>query len=263
MNEDVVNKLGKGVALIGAFGWLFYWTGRWYKEWYFAQFQIPYEVLGFDYLYYIFGSWATIAVCLFSLTVIFNLGLSLRVRVSRVWVALSALVFLLSVASLVLHVPFHPCQSFFRQIVGSKDLSVMASGLVALGLTAAASLRYGEVRQTMNDLGRFLKEVRPLFWVATLIVLWASLALSGYLMGVYHGQAAIWEGKMGLRWVRSGGEWWILVVRTDEKRNFLFDRIKQITKTVADGDIEEWNGRVTRDPPGSLPCNFVADRKNE
>lgn len=244
MNEDLL----KGVALTSALGWLVYWTGRWYKEWYFAQFHIPYEVLGFDTYYYFHGSWATMAVAILSLTILFTLALSLSLHVSWPWMIFSLFIALAGVARLFTEIPFHPDHPFFRRIVGSKDLSIMALGFIALVVTIVASWRYVEAGHALTRIYGFAREAGLLSWLAIIIIFWAHLALCGYLMGVYHGQTAIWEGKMGTKWVKSAGEWWILAVRADAGRTFLFDRVKQRNKTVADNGIDEWDGPVTREP---------------
>jgi hypothetical protein len=70
----------------------------------------------------------------------------------------------------------------------------------------------------------------------------------GYVIGVYHGQTAIWQGKMGTRWVKYDDAWWVFAVRADAQRNFIFDRVRRQTKAVTDVQIEEWNGPVTRLP---------------
>lgn len=244
MKEEVL----KGVALAGALGWLIYWTGRWYKEWYFAQFQIPYEVLDFDTYYYFQGSWATVAVSILSLVILFNLAAAMVVRNSWPWMVLSLLIALAAIVRLFIDVPFHPDQNFLHRIVGSKDLSIMTLGVTALGLIIIASWRLPEAARALERIQVFIRNAGLLSWVGIIIVLWLHLALCGYLMGVYHGQAAIWEGKMGTKWVKSGGEWWILAVRADANRTFLFDRIQHRIKIVADDGIDEWDGPVTREP---------------
>jgi hypothetical protein len=70
----------------------------------------------------------------------------------------------------------------------------------------------------------------------------------GYAMGTWHGQAAIWEGKMGTRWVKHKGSWWILAVRADGERNYLYDRVNRQTVAVKDAEIQLWDGPVTPDP---------------
>lgn len=75
---------------------------------------------------------------------------------------------------------------------------------------------------------------------------WGLLAIAGYAVGNYHGRAAIWNGKMGTRWVRHEERWWVFVVRPDEDRNFIFDRARGRTKVARDADLTEWGGPVTR-----------------
>jgi hypothetical protein len=78
---------------------------------------------------------------------------------------------------------------------------------------------------------------------------WIYLGAIGYFVGRYHGQTAIAEGKMGLRWVKLENEpndkEWMLVVRTADERNFLFNRDKNITRYVSDEQIQYIGELVT------------------
>ena len=53
---------------------------------------------------------------------------------------------------------------------------------------------------------------------------------------------------MGVNWVKHKGSWWVFVIRTNDGRNFLFDREKNISISVGDDEIEEYNGAVTKFP---------------
>jgi hypothetical protein len=85
-------------------------------------------------------------------------------------------------------------------------------------------------------------------WITGSILSWAYLAAVGYAVGNYHGQAAIWDGKMGTRWVKYDNSWWIFVVRPNVDRDFIYDRAGGRVMVVKYVDIAEWDGHVTRNP---------------
>jgi hypothetical protein len=240
-------KTLKLVGLLGSFTWLFYWTGRWYKEWYFLQFGIPYEVLGFDRDYYLFGSWATVGT---AASVLLLLAAPVLVGWHRSWWPISWLsVPLLGavIALQVWHPEFHPEAPWWRRLLGSGELVTMAGGLALLALLAVGLLSTQFRALLRNTLGKAL--AGPWYaWLIVLLLSWGYLAGMGYVVGVYHGQTAIWQGRMGTRWVKYDDAWWVFAVRADAQRNFIFDRVRRQTKAVTDVQIEEWNGPVTRLP---------------
>jgi hypothetical protein len=256
-----LGTVAKAIAAIGvafaSFAWLAYWTGRWYKEWYFSEFQIPYEILDFDGRYYMYGSWATVGVALSALAIMLNLGASVWARDSRRWLAFSALIVALAIA-VVLFNPFafNPYDPFFPRFLGSSDLLLMALGVFA-SLAAAILLyrRRGKLA-TLLQRGRHFRQksagatavLAAAMFLALALSVPAYLAVLGYAMGQYHARSAIWEGKMGLRWVKVKGEWWILVVRASNDRVFIFDRVGKRTRCVHEADIEEFDGAVTAAP---------------
>lgn len=230
---------------------LIFWTGRWYKEWYFNQFQVPYEILGFDYYYYVHGSWATIAVALSYFVFIVNFLLT-RKTSGRLWQTLSLILCLappillltcLGLGHWFWH--FDPL-SIPYSFLGSPDVLMISGGIIVTIILA-----YKRLIEKSITFQLFIDPFRKNI-IGTLIIFFlgagAYFMVVGYLMGIYHGKAAIWEGKMGVKWAKAKGAWWILTVRTSDGRNFLFDRYNNKTIIVEDKVIEEINGPVTRDP---------------
>jgi hypothetical protein len=239
--------LGKAAAAVGAFAWLAYWTGRWYKEWYFAQFGIPYEVLGFEPPYYIFGSWATIATSVCALALILAPVVFVRARLLS-YLIVSVVLLGAVVVLQVLRPLFSPDAPFLMRALGSRDISVMACGVLVISVFLVACLRREEALHAVRQLQRIVGATGVPGLIAGFLLTWAFLAAMGYAMGNYHGQAAIWDGKMGTRWVRHDGSWWVFVIRADTDMNFIFDRSHRRTKVVKDSDLTEWGAAVTRSP---------------
>lgn len=239
-------------ALLGSSVWLVYWTGRWYKERFFDQFDIPYDLLSLDYHYYLFGSWATMLVAVSGIAIALNLVLTVGVtgfHRDRHTVASLSMVGAVA-ASLALRPSFDPTGHALKQLFASPDALVNLFGGVATALTCWLIYRRPEdVDRAMKRTVRVgLRFAFPLF-VGALLVAWPYLLTVGTLMGRYHGRAAIWEGKMGLRWVRVDGAWWIFVVRTSDGRVFIYDRDKKKARIVGDWAIQEIDGRVSKAPP--------------
>lgn len=253
--SDQFGRITFFLGAVGSSAWLIYFTGRWYKEWYFSSFGINYEILNFDQLYYMFGSWATVLVTMLFLLTSFNV--IMNISLSRNWVGagLATILLTLSVAvMLIWPFRFDPNFSLPKKVLGSRDLCVMGIGvLAAVQLIVLTVIREAELGRTWAAFASFSSR-RPILVFASLYMC-ASLSLlaAGYTMGNYHGHSAIWEGKMGLRWVRAKGDWRILVVRTTDGRNFLYDRANATSSVVADGDITEYDGPVTKSPKTDPP----------
>ncbi len=243
-----VEDFMKGAGVLGSFAGLAYWTGRWYKEWYFAQFGITYEALGFDVRYYLFGSWATIAtaISVFILVAVpFSIGWW---RFPRAYLAIALL---LSTAALVVqirHPLFSPKGPLWRIVFGSQDIAVWVCGVVALILFVVALIRNPDATLAFQRAYFSFGVPRIVQWIAGSVLSCVYLAAMGYAVGNYHGQAAIWDGKMNTRWVKFENSWWIFAARPNVDRNFIYDRINRKTKVVKDADIVEWDGPVTREP---------------
>jgi len=252
-----IKLLGIPAAFAASFGWLIYWTGRWYKEWFFFQFQIPYEILGFDIAYYLFGSWATIAVAAAVVLIIFNFALNIWARAAWYWLGASVLLCTLAAISIVFKpFPFNPYDSFFRKLIASKDLTIIVIGFVSFVLMMASiCIQRDKTISLSHNIKAFYHKIASIsvilpiaFSLGLILSTWIYLATVGYNMGQYHGQSAIWEGKMGLRWVKVQGKWWILVTKASNGRNFIFDRLNNRTLCVPEAAIEEFDGLVTAAP---------------
>jgi hypothetical protein len=270
-SDSLKDRIGTIVSLVGLYTGLIYWTGRWYKEWYFAQFGIPYEILTFDLHYYLFGSWATILVALSFIIIAITIPLIIspeRVinvltklnEVKPFWQVVAVLVIMVLLLSCLgiwfLYVPirFNPSSTFLGKLLRSKDILVMAFGGVC---SIIATIRLVYLNQKLLSIYKaFAIELRKhtlLIISASFIGVWVYLVCVGYLMGVYHGKAALYEGKMGSRWVRikDGGaadQWWILVTRTNDGRIFLFDKKTNKVRLVKDDAIQEIDVPIMEKP---------------
>jgi hypothetical protein len=143
---------------------------------------------------------------------------------------------------------FHPEASLWRKALGSRDISVMVCGFATLGVLLAAYALNSSATKLLPRVYNSLQIPWVIKWLAIFLLSWAYLTGMGYMLGRSHGKTAIWEGKMGTRWVKHNGSWWVFVVRANGERNFIFDRVKHQTKAIKDGEIEEWDGPVTKDP---------------
>jgi hypothetical protein len=239
---ELVQDWAKVVAAIAPFGWLLYWTGRWYKQWYFAQFGIPYEALDFSNSYYLVGSWAAVATAVSGLALVLVPIALRRGRLHGAYLAAALVPLALAIVLQIYHPRFSPTVPWWRKLLGSRDLEVILCGILAICVLAAALFRD---REAARSLGRRLLATPWTVLLCAFFLAWAYLAFTGYAVGTYHGQAAIWEGKMGTQWVRHGGSWWIFVARPETDRNFICDRRQGKMKIVKDADIVEWGGPVT------------------
>ena len=241
-----IEALGKIAALFGAFAWLAYWAGRWYKEWFFAQFGIPYEVLGFPPSYYFFGSWATIATAVSALCLLFTFVLVTR---AHLWLYSCVSGALLGCAILLqFWAPdFSPDAPVWKKVLGSRDLAIVGAGVLAAAVLALAWSSSDRAQRIVRETSDAVASTGFIGIIASLLLGWAVLAVAGYAVGTYHGNAAICCGKMGTRWVRFEDSWWVFVVRADRDRNFIYDRSGGRTKVASDADLSEWGGPVTRE----------------
>ncbi len=233
------------VALVTTSPFILYFVGRWYKEWYFAQFSVYYSMLRFDVFYYVFGSWATMLVA--ATTVAIGMNLWLRFLQTGQILGRSVAIGLCVLALLrvvVLRLEFNPAQHFVTKLVTSADISLICLGLAAF----AHGVSSRNVRATVARKFDSLLMGSPLVWWVALVLFWAYCGVVGYTLGTYHGQKAIWEGKMGLHWVTVKGDArrWILVEQADEERVFLFDRERRIARPAKREDILEMQERVSR-----------------
>lgn len=236
------------LALLSSFTWLVYWTGRWYKEWYFKNFLINYASLDFDYFFYMHASWATIAVAISCLIIIAHFLMALVIKNNWYWKLYPAILCLLSLC-IVTFWPFHfnSNGSFPEKLLGSNDLCLIVTGIAAaVGIGFFIFSHINAIRPVYRSITAFVKNHIILSLLTVFAVSWVYLAIAGYFMGNYHGQSAIWEGKIGVNWVKAKEKWWIFVVRSNDGRNFLFDRENTLTIIVSDNEISQINGNVTR-----------------
>jgi hypothetical protein len=126
--------------------------------------------------------------------------------------------------------------------------------LEATGLLVIAYLHREEARDMIRGLKETILGTGFIGIIAGFLFGWGLLAIAGYAVGNYHGRAAIWNGKMGTRWVRHEERWWVFVVRPDEDRNFIFDRARGRTKVVRDADLTEWGGLLQEPADKTNSC---------
>jgi hypothetical protein len=230
--------------------WLVYWTGRWYKEWYFKSFSINYASLDFDKLFYLHGSWATILVAISCLVVVAYVVLVVLIKSIWYW-KVPAISFGLIAIFILVFWPFKfdSKGSFVQKLLGSKDLCLITLGIIAfIGIAVYIFYHRNQIYPLFNNSVLFFQNHIVATLITVFVLSWIYLAIAGYIMGNYHGHSAIWEGKMGVNWVKHKGAWWIFVIRTNDGRNFLFNRENNISISVRDDEIEEYNGAVSKLP---------------
>jgi hypothetical protein len=241
------------LATVGAVFGGAYMTGGWYKGAYFGAFNLPNELHGFSPLYYLHASWATIAVAIAGLLLAGSILLTLSV--TRHWLGyLYTTSMLIAMIVIIGFWPFrfNPTVSPIEQFLGSRDYCI-----IALAIFAFAPLLFPEWRAKTSSLVRaatidYWKHPYIIFLLCCIVAL-GYLAGLAQVMGRYHGQAAIWEGKMNVRWAKAAGEWWIFVATTDDGRYILYQRERSISKLFSQQDIEEFDGPVTAEPKNVLP----------
>ena len=95
MNE----KIALLISIFTFLAWLLYWTGRFYKEWYFGAFGINYELFNssFDYSYYVFGSWATVFIAISIGSMLCNIFLAFYIGNNLNWKIISIIIMLYAI----------------------------------------------------------------------------------------------------------------------------------------------------------------------
>lgn len=245
-----LEKLVKVLSLLPLLTALVYWTGRWYTEWYFNQFSTSYHAMRFDMYYYLHASWNTVLTAICFLIILSYVGLTLYIFPKWYWLAFASVVMLISIAILTLWpFRFDPYSPFFRKLLGAREFSLQGIGWVSLFATLVLAYQYRQkLTPVLSDLSPVIQQHFFAIVVLLLILAWVYLALVGYLLGIYHGQSAIWKGRMGVKWVEVEGIWWILVTRTDDGRNLVYDREQGVGRFVSDDQIKQINGFVTGMP---------------
>ena len=247
-----LERLVKIVPILGLSVALVYWTGRWYTEWYLNQFATNYTEIRCDRSDYLHASWNTVLTAICGLIILSHIALALYVLPEWYWLAFTAIATLTSTAILAFWpFLFDPYSSFFKRLLGAREFSLQAVGWISLPVTSVLAYQYRQkLIPVWSTLFVIVQQDSFAIMVIMLLFLfaWIYLALVGYLLGRYHGQSAIWEGRMGVRWVKVKGTWWILVLRTDDGRNLVYNRKQGISKFISDEEIEQTNGFVTRTP---------------
>ena len=236
-------KLKMFLSLGAAIPLILYSVGRWYKEWYFAQFHVHYGMFRFDIPYYMYGAWATMLVAVTSVAIMLNAWLRFSLPstlVARVLAIGLCVLTLLRV--LLLRLDFAPDQLFPKKLLTSADLSIACLGMAAF----VHGVLNRNIREWFSRTFTVLLKDSPLVWWIGLFVFWIYCVGVGYALGTYHGQKAIWEGKMGLQWVtvKAEARRWILVEQADDVRVFIYDRDRKVSRLVKRDDIKEMQERV-------------------
>jgi len=193
-----LEQIAKVLPFVGVVTALIYWTGRWYKEQYYNQFSTNYNSLKFDRVHYFFASWNTILTGICFLMILFNIALALYILPEWYWILFTFLAALTSLC-ILLYWPlkFDPNSSFVKKLLAAREFSLQFVGWGSLvGTLLLICQRWQQLAPTWSNLYTFLQDNLPLVLIVLLIFSWAYLGLVGFLLGQYHGQAAIKEGRM-------------------------------------------------------------------
>ncbi len=229
-----------------SFSWLFYWTGRFYKESYFSRFQIPYEMLGFNTWYYIYSSWVTVIVALGVFFFILDL-IAIIIAVftqSRIklQIILSIILFIAIIVIFIFPVKFSP-QSFHKTVLASKDVVIMISilpSLIILGLILKIiTERIQTIIKQVIAWFPSTRDLKILFLVGLFAIAFMFLALVANCVGTYHAISAIRDGKMSIKGLTIDNKQWLYVVRTEDGRNFIYNKEERVAKILKDEEITE------------------------
>jgi len=266
MNQNMTLKeippiIGILISIAGGLAWLIYWTGRVYKEAYFGQFNIPYEMLGFDARYYVYGSWSTLMVSISGLFLTVNtafgwLGWKQWSISASFWLFTISSVLLLSAAVLVLYsggylgltpTSFQTDGSIAKMVLGSTDVILILMLIPSIVISALSfhiqckvfAIIGTKICDIYKSSANEAIGITTLWIFIGLLSAWIMLGISAQVMGRYHGQKAIAEGKMGVRAAKAFDKWWLFVVRTEDGRNFLYDSKEKKACYVKDDQIAE------------------------
>lgn len=170
-----------------------------------------------------------------------HVGVTLYISPAWYWLIITLIISLVSVVILTRWpYKFNPTFPFFRKLIGSREFSLQATGWLSLGVTFIIVNQYPQKRISMlSDIYTVIQQNFIINILISLIIIWVYLALVGYFLGKYHGQSAIWEGRMGIKWAKIEGQWWLLVLRTIDERNLVYDRIHMVSKFVPDDKITQ------------------------
>jgi hypothetical protein len=250
MSTETVLTLVLG--LVGYLGALLYFAGRVYYEWYYQGFGINYKMLDVGSKDCIFSSYTSVLLTVSILPIAYSIGIYFESRRSF-FLLLAILHFVASfiVVPFFWPIKFDSLGNKVMKFIGSKDLIVIANGIIAFLVLLVFGLVSSD-RWRGFDWPSNLVRVSPIgFTVTVFLSMFIVLAVVAFIEGNYQSQAAIWEGKMGVRWSQKKGDqkWYIYVVRTSDGRNFIFSRTEQKPTCVRDDEIAMIDGPVTGKDP--------------
>jgi hypothetical protein len=233
---------------------LLYWTGRWYKQWYFHEFGIPQETIDFDQPYYIFHSWCAVLVTVGIAGILGNLALpfiSLKVIGTRsgwLWLwAILGVVGSLALVILLLSIneapPARNSPSFLWKLRHSKDLIIITAGICSFASVAFFSWKNPPASKWN---GWSLPSSAVGFILLTLLA-WTAFASVGYWLGGYHARELKARVKMGSPTIRlktpkdnTAPNRWVFVMRASDKRNFVYNVADDTLRCVPDEEIVDF-----------------------
>ena len=254
----MVEKLFTGLFSTAMLAAVTFGIGKWYKEWYFNQFKINYVHFDFGPFYFMFGSWATILVGFSLLSIVFSSIIPFTIPKMYAWKIISAMFLFLSVY-IIYFWPFQftPTGSFFKKIIGSRDLCIITLGFISTITSLVISILKADEFMLFKQGYLKIAELNPFFKaiiiISISIILYGYLMITGYFIGVYHARAAIWEGKMGVNWVKANERWWILTGKTDKDDYFLYDRENDKSTIAKREQITDFDGGFVTKKPKNEP----------
>lgn len=225
--SEIISIIGVSITVLGI---LLYWTGRWYKERYFNEFHIPYELLDFDYTYYVFGGWNTFLVSLSFLPVVLGFAIAPQLDLYWMWLIGFAVILCCYVLSWVNLLRGKRWKGANHRILvkflTSYDLDLIGLAILsALVCLIMFSVEQHNVLLALQGMTGFLLTQRFLVIPAIITLIPATffyLMLIGQLVGKYHGITGRRDGKMGIKHTRFQEHDVLVVARTKDGRLFLF-----------------------------------------
>lgn len=229
--------------LMGLTGPLLYFTGRIYYEWYYHGFGINYKTLEFNHFDCLFSSYTSIFLSLSFMPLIYSIGLY-SLSKELIFLCLSLFHFLISfiIIPFFWHIKFKPEGNTLEKTLGSKDVLIVIFGIVVMVLLFIFYLRSSDKNIFYWPVHLFQKA--SFFSLIILsFVMFILFCATAFFEGNYQSRAAIEEGKMGilLCQIKGNKRWYIHVVRTNDGRNYLFDKTKKTSLVVKDDDIEHFD----------------------
>ncbi len=213
-------RISSLLGIVVSASWLAYWTGRRYKEVYFAQFGINYEILGFETPYFLFASWFTILAAI-STSMVLVLVITSIFTQDRRAIVFSALVLAFS-AIVALWWP-EPDTDGLHAFFCSKDRLFVLMGIAAAGGLWVIVRYNAGVREVVRTLESALEQDLLISATAIFFMVWFVMLLSAEWAGAQHAHSAISHGGMDISRALVGTDTLLYVTRTSDGRNFLYD----------------------------------------